>query len=73
MNEDNLEQLAGHTWEFITKQSETHSALAVAGVMVTQALSIYRSLLSPEEYDRIVDTVSDTRGQIHKFSLPNLQ
>jgi len=47
-----------------TKLQEGHDALEVAGVLVAQALSIYKTVLSKEDYDGIVDTISESRDQI---------
>ena len=73
MNNSKVEQLTKDTWEFINTQLETHKPMAVAGVLVTQALTIYKSLLTQEEFDSIVDTISDTRDSVHKINPPELQ
>ena len=49
------------------------SLLAVAGVMVAQALTIYRTALSPEEYERICETIYDSRSKVKTFTGPVLQ
>lgn len=73
MSTDNLEQLTEDVWGFINQQLETHRPTAVAGVMVAQALSIYRTILTASEYDSIVDTISDTRDQVNILTPPELQ
>ena len=37
--------------------------LAVAGVLAATALSIYKSALNTQEYNSIVDAISDSRDQ----------
>lgn len=49
------------------------SLLAVAGVMIAQALTIYRTALSPEEYERICETIYDSRGKVKTITGPVLQ
>jgi hypothetical protein len=49
------------------------SLLAVAGVMVAQALTIYRTALSPDEYERICETIYDSRNKVKKITGPVLQ
>jgi hypothetical protein len=44
-----------------------HGAMQVAAVMMTQALSIYRSAMDPEDYDRMVDSISASRSQVKTF------
>lgn len=51
----------------VAELTETVDPLVVAAVMVTQALSIYRTLLTGEEYDRIIDKIYDNRFNIVKF------
>lgn len=41
-----------------------YDALDMAAVFMVQALTLYRTVLSPEEYDMIVDHVSERRDQI---------
>jgi len=49
------------------------SLLAVAGVMIAQALTIYRTALSPEEYERICETIYESRGKVKTITGPVLQ
>jgi len=41
--------------------------MEVAAILMAQALSIYRSGLSEEEYNSMVDTISASRGQVKTF------
>lgn len=52
---------------------EYGSVLEVAAVMMTQALSIYKSAMSEEDYNRMVDTISSSREDVKTFERPNLQ
>ena len=46
------------------------SILAIAGVMIAQALTIYRTAFSPEEYEKICETIYESRDQVKKVTIP---
>ena len=48
-----------------------HDPLEVAGILVAHALSIYKTVLSKEDYESIVDTISDSRDLIRTIQLSN--
>jgi hypothetical protein len=47
--------------------------MAIAGVMVAQAMSMYRTLLSDEEYHKMINFISDNRDNVKTFEVPKLQ
>jgi hypothetical protein len=74
MNSDaEAEQMMGSVWDFINKQTETHDPLMVAAMMVTQALTLYKTLLSESEYETMLDRIYETRDQVQRIKLPELQ
>jgi len=52
---------------------EQHLPLEIAAIMMTQALSIYRTVLTEEDYNKMVDSISDLRDRVHTFEGTNLQ
>lgn len=44
-----------------------YDPLAVAAIMMTQALSIYRSTLSEDDYNAMVQAILDKKDQIQTF------
>jgi hypothetical protein len=50
-----------------------YSPLAIAGVMVAQALTIYKTVLSPEEYELVVRMIFESRGEAKEIPKPTLQ
>ena len=46
---------------------EEHSLLEIASVLQVQALTIYRSTMSEEDYNQMVDNISQRRNQIQTF------
>ncbi len=46
---------------------EEYEALEIAAIMVIQGLSFYRTVMSEEDYQRIVKTIYDKRDSVHTF------
>lgn len=46
---------------------EEYKPLEIAAVMVIQGLTFYRSCMSEEDYQRIVKSIYDQRGQVKTF------
>jgi len=51
---------------------EAHDAMAVAAAMITQALSIYKTTLSEEEFNDILTTIIDKKDMIRTFGPRNI-
>lgn len=47
---------------------EKFSPMAVAGVMMAQAMSIYKTSMTDSEFNSMVDAVSDSRDSVKKFT-----
>jgi hypothetical protein len=45
-----------------------YGPMEVAAIMMTQSLSIYRSGMSDEDYNRMVDSISSNRDNVKTFS-----
>ena len=67
MPDDKMQQLYDNYLEFTDHMVGAHGAMQVAAVMMTQALSIYRSAMDPDDYDRMVDMISASRSQVKTF------
>lgn len=46
--------------------------LVVAAVLTSTALSIYKTTLSPEDFDDIVDAIANSRDNVKRIPTPNL-
>ncbi len=46
---------------------EDHQAVEIASIMVIQGLSFFRTIMSEEDYQKIVKTIYDRRDLIHTF------
>ena len=67
---DNLETIYESLWNTTRDLTEGgEKPLAVAGVMLVQALTIYKTLLSPEEFDQMVAHITETKDQVKTLNL----
>lgn len=51
---------------------EAHDAMSVAAAMMSQALSIYRTTLSDEEFNEILSTILSKKDMIKSFAPRNV-
>jgi hypothetical protein len=73
MDENRTEELYGKYIKFTEVMLEEYDSLEIAGIMVSQALSIYRTVLSEGDYNQMVDNISDSRDLVYTFQGSNLQ
>lgn len=67
MSDDKLQQLYDNYLEFTDHMVGMHGSLSVAAVMMTQALSIYRSSMDEVDYNKMIDMISASRLQVKTF------
>jgi hypothetical protein len=66
---DQLENLYQDYWAFHASMiDKDHSPIAIAAILVAQALSIYKTVLEEDEYNSIVDSISDKRDKVTKLT-----
>jgi hypothetical protein len=71
--DNTLEEIYAKLWTVISELSEHHEPLEVAGVMTAQAMTIYRTMLSPEEYEMMAETIYASRDNVKKLEGPVIQ
>jgi hypothetical protein len=71
--DNTLEEIYAKLWAVITELSEHYEPLEVAGVMTAQAMTIYKTILSPEEYEMMAETIYANRGNVKKLEMPVIQ
>ena len=59
-------------WESIEKLCDSNDPLIVAGVIMAQALKLYKTALSDQDFERMMQTILDTRTEIRPLSGPTL-
>jgi hypothetical protein len=73
MSNDKLQRLYDSYLEFTDHMVGEYGAMEVAAIMMAQALSIYRSGLADDDYNRMVDSISASRDKVHTFDKPVFQ
>ena len=67
ISDDELSKLYDGYLEYTGNQAEKYPAAAVASVMLTQALGIYRAIMSEDDFHNLLDRIGDD-----KISTPSL-
>ena len=70
---DNLKSVYEPLWKVIGELSFKHSPTEVAGVLVTQGLTLYKTFLSEEDYKSIVTAIVNSQDQVKKLNLAEPQ
>jgi hypothetical protein len=70
IDDNKLETLYTEYLDFTDKMVGEYGHMQVAAIMMTQALSIYKTAMSTEEYNRMVDTISSSRDKVKTFDMP---
>ena len=66
---DQLENLYQDYWAFHASMiDKDHSPIAIAAILVAQALSIYKTVLEEDEYEQMVDSISNSRDKVMKLT-----
>jgi hypothetical protein len=66
---DQLENLYQDYWAFhATMIDKDHSPIEIAAILVAQALSIYKTVLEEDEYNAMVDSISDSRDKVQELT-----
>jgi hypothetical protein len=67
-NSHSIEDLYAKYLQFTGIMLEEYKDIEIAGIMVAQALSMYRTVLSEEEYQLIVKNIYERRNDVKTFS-----
>jgi len=73
MNDAKLQRLYDTFLEFADHMCAEHGPMEVAAIMMAQALTIYKSAMSEEDYNRMVDNISSSRDKVKTFQRPVIQ
>jgi hypothetical protein len=73
MNDDKLQRLYNNFLEFADHMCTENSPMEVAAIMMTQSLTIYKSAMSEDDYNRMVDSISASRNKVKTFVRPTFQ
>jgi hypothetical protein len=70
---DGLTDLYSKYLVFADEMAVDHSAMEIAAVMMAQAMSIYKTALSEEDFNNVIDVMSVSRDSVKTFNRGNLQ
>ena len=69
MKTDSLEDLYQDYWAIHAQMIDKgHSPLEIAAILVAQSMSIYKTVLDYDEYDKMVDSISDQRYNVKELT-----
>jgi len=66
-HEHSIEDLYSKYLQFTSVMMEDYKDIEIAGIMITQALSMYRTVLSEEDYQRMVKNIYERRNDVKIF------
>ena len=67
-NQHSIEDLYSKYLQFTSVMLEDYEDIEIAGIMITQALSMYRTVLEEEDYQRMVKSIYERRNDIKTFN-----
>jgi hypothetical protein len=73
ITDDQLQELYSKNLAFVDALCGEYGAMEVAAIMMTQALTIYKSAMSEQDYNSMVDSISDSRNKVKTFEKAVLQ
>ena len=73
INDSGLQDAYDAYISLTAKLLKQHSPEAVAGIMAVQALSLYRTFLSPDDYESMVGTLYESRNRVKTLPQATLQ
>ncbi len=68
IEKSDLEKLYQDYWVFHSKQLIEHTPLELAAVLLAQSLSIYKTVLDENEYNKMIDNISIMRDDVKKLT-----
>lgn len=66
-NQHSIEDLYSKYLQFTSVMMEDYQDIEIAGIMITQALSMYRTVLPEEDYQRMVKSIYERRNDVKSF------
>ena len=67
-NQHSIEDLYSKYLQFTSVMMEDYEDIEIAGIMVTQALSMYKTVLEEEDYQRMVKSIYERRNDVRTFN-----
>ena len=73
INQSEADVIYKQVFKTMTELCKQHDPLAVSGVLLAQALRLYRTALPIEDFDLLIDEIMETvKEDIRPFDMPTL-
>ena len=66
-NQHSIEDLYAKYLQFTSVMLEDYKDIEIAGIMITQALSMYKTVLPEEDYQRMTKSIYERRNDVKTF------
>lgn len=70
--EDPMQQVYNKVLTMLSDIVVESDPLIVAAVMMTQAMSIYKTALTPDEYESMITRIYQSRSMVQEFKTENI-
>lgn len=67
MADETLTKLYDEYIYLLNEKLKDNDPLALASILVTQGLTLYKTVLTEDDFHRIVDSISDSRYDVKTF------
>ena len=72
MKDKKLNDLYQKMYRDLNKLCEKNDPLMVAGIMMAQAIKVYKTALPDDEFERMMDTISDSKDIVKPLNTPTI-
>ena len=73
INQSDVDKVYNEVFRLMTRLCRDYEPLAVSGVMLAQALRLYKTTLPTEDFDLLIEEVMATvRDDVKPFDIPTL-
>ena len=73
INQDDVNAVYNEIFKLITRLCRDHDPLAVSGVMLAQALRLYKTTLPTSDFNLLIEEIMETvRDDVKPFDVPTL-
>jgi hypothetical protein len=66
--DNKLEELYHEFWSYASDKMSKHDPEAVAAIMSAQSMSIYKTIMNSEDYEKIVTAIYNSRDKVKSLN-----
>ena len=67
--QQNIDDANVETVEFLFQMLQKYNPMFVSGVLTAMGLSVYKTILNPQEYELMCDSISSARDDINDLKI----